>query len=83
MRMDQVLTIDEFLRECYAAAVHVTPPIPGARHIAVKAGSDLDLAEKPDGCRCDRWGHPCLECDEHKVQAKTELPISAPAKQTG
>jgi hypothetical protein len=20
------------------------------------------------GCTCDRWGHPCARCDEHKQQ---------------
>jgi len=34
------------------------------------------------GCNCDRWGHPCSDCDEHKVEAKTQLPLSASAKQT-
>ena len=34
------------------------------------------------GCNCDRWGHPCLGCDERKVQPKAELSISSPAKQT-
>jgi len=34
------------------------------------------------GCNCDRWGHPCLGCEEPKVQPKAKFSISAPAKQT-
>jgi hypothetical protein len=32
------------------------------------------------GCNCDRWGHPCLSCDEREVQMKAQVPISSPAK---
>jgi hypothetical protein len=32
------------------------------------------------GCNCDRWGHPCPDCDERKIQPKAELPILSPAK---
>jgi hypothetical protein len=34
------------------------------------------------GCTCDRWGHPCLGCDDSKVQPKTKLASSALAQQT-
>jgi hypothetical protein len=35
------------------------------------------------GCNCDRWGHPCADSDEGKIQRKTELPISSPAERHG
>ena len=34
------------------------------------------------GCNCDRWGHPCVGCNEGKVQPKAEFPISSRAKRT-
>jgi hypothetical protein len=38
-------------------------------------------AEAVAGCNCDRWGHPCVGCNEHKVQPKAEFPIPSAAKQ--
>jgi hypothetical protein len=37
-------------------------------------------SEGTPGCNCDRWGHPCPNCVEYKVQPKAELPISTPAE---
>jgi hypothetical protein len=67
MRTDQVLTMEEFLHERCVAGIRVTPPIPGARHIPVTAEKDLNSALKPNGCQCDRWGHPCPDCLERKT----------------
>ena len=38
--------------------------------------------EKSQGCNCDRWGHPCANCDERSLQPKTELPISESNQET-
>ena len=34
------------------------------------------------GCNCARWGHPCPGRVEPVIQPKTDIPISAPGKQT-
>ena len=83
MKADSVLTIDEYLAKRLVASKRVSPPAASARHVAITAQIDVDPQAATIGCRCDRWGHPCVDCDEHKVQAKTQLPLSAPAKQTG
>jgi hypothetical protein len=52
------------------------PSLQNVAGIKVKAHA----REGAPGCKCDRWGHPCPDCDERKIQPKAELPISSPAK---
>jgi hypothetical protein len=65
MKTDVVLTIDEYLDQCCALAKPVSPPTHDARHVPITTGGDVDLHPKERGCRCDRWGHPCLDCIEN------------------
>ena len=30
------------------------------------------------GCTCDRWGHPCEGCVDHRIRIKTARPFSLP-----
>jgi hypothetical protein len=55
-----------------------------ARLLLQNAASNKVTVRKtePFGCNCDRWGHPCPDCDERKIQPKAELPISSPVKKT-
>lgn len=46
----------------------------------VRARLPLRETEALAGGNCDRWGHPCLGCDEREVQMKAQVPISSPAK---
>lgn len=34
----------------------------------------LSETEAVAGCNCDRWGHPCAGCLDHKKPNETETP---------
>ena len=74
MKTDVVLTMDECLDQCCVTTKHVRPPAPVARHVPITAENDLDSGTEAHGCRCDRWGHPCPGCLEHKLQTRTTAP---------
>jgi hypothetical protein len=74
MKTDVVLTMDEYFDQCCVATKHVRPPASDARHISITGGDNLDLNAGQHGCRCDRWGHPCPGCLEHKLQTRTTAP---------
>jgi len=59
MKTDVVLTMDEYLNAC-CVTPGVKPPGKDARHVAITTEDNTDLHRKERGCRCDRWGHPCL-----------------------
>jgi hypothetical protein len=47
-----------------------------ARLLLQNAALGETTVRKPEavaGCTCDRWGHPCAACTEHKVQGTTNL----------
>jgi len=67
MKRDSVLTVDEFLKECVVAPVHNRAPSPTARRVAIE--EEKNLVHKIEiGCRCDRWGHPCANCQDRKLE---------------
>ena len=71
MKTDQVLTMDEYPTELCIAPKQVSPPDGDAGHIPITAENDLPSETEAHGCRCDRWGHPCPGCLEHKPQTHT------------
>jgi hypothetical protein len=75
MKMDVVLTKDEYLNACCVAPHHVKPPAKDARHVPITAEADLDLKNEAHGCRCDRWGHPCPECLESMHDAEQDATV--------
>ena len=62
MKTDVVLTMDEYLDQCCALAKPVSPPARDARHVAIAAENEPHSGRAAQGCRCDRWGHPCPDC---------------------
>jgi hypothetical protein len=82
MKTDVVLTMKEYLNGCCGAPHHIKAPAKDARHVPIAAEKDVHAGTKARNCTCDRWGHPCPDCDERKIQPKAELPISSPAKKT-
>jgi hypothetical protein len=66
MKTDLVLTMDECLAMCCNVPNRVNPPGKDARHIPITAGGDLETKNDGHGCTCDRWGHPCPGCTNHK-----------------
>ena len=64
MKTDVVLTMNEYLDQCWVSHKPVSPPASDARHVLVTAVNDLDSGGAAHGCRCDRWGHPCPGCVE-------------------
>ena len=81
MKTDRVLTMDECFNEWGAVPMHVDPPTCDARHIPIAEETDAGLRRNGCSCNCDRWGHPCPNCVEPKIQPQLELPPSLPAKQ--
>lgn len=67
MKTDTILTTDEYFAACYALPKHVSPPADNARHIPITDEADISPRNKEHGCRCDRWGHPCPNCPEHRT----------------
>lgn len=65
MKMDVVLTMNEYLKACRAARL-VRPPARDARHIPITLENFVEAHPKEHACRCDRWGHPCPDCAENK-----------------
>ena len=61
MKTDLVLTMDQYLNACCVGR-RVKPPAKDARHVPITAQDKVDLHREKRGCRCDRWGHPCVEC---------------------
>jgi hypothetical protein len=43
MKTDVVLTMDEYLDQCFAFPKPVSPPAPEARHVPIKPESDVNL----------------------------------------
>ena len=68
MKTDLVLTAGEYLAMCYDVPAHVNPPGKDARHIPITAGGDIGTKNEGHSCSCDRWGHPCPGCTEHKKE---------------
>lgn len=66
MKTDVVLTIDEYRALCCDVPKHVNPPARDARYIPITAEGDVELNTDANGCRCDRWGHPCPDCTDDK-----------------
>ena len=81
MKADRVLTMDEYPNEICVVPKHVRPPAADARHIPIRADDDVHPDTDADGCRCDRWGHPCPGCLEGKLQEGTTPPNFSSVKQ--
>jgi hypothetical protein len=64
MKTDLVLTMDEYLNAC-CVTPRVKPPAKDARHVPITTESDANLHLRKRGCRCDRWGHPCVGCADN------------------
>jgi hypothetical protein len=64
MKTDLVLTMDEYLNAC-CVAPRVKPPAKDALHVPITAQDNVDLHPEKRGCRCDRWGHPCVDCADN------------------
>lgn len=64
MKTDLVLTMDEYLNAC-TVAPPVKAPAKDARHIPITTERDANLHTKKHACRCDRWGHPCVDCNDN------------------
>jgi len=64
MKTDLVLTMDEYLN-AWCVAPRVKPPAKDARHVPITAQDNIDLHPEKRGCRCDRWGHPCVDCTDN------------------
>jgi len=79
MKTDLVLTMAEYLAMCDYMPKHVNPPGKEARHIAVR--SDVESRNEEHGCRCDRWGHPCPNCTDHKQGQRATVQDLATKKQ--
>ena len=81
MKTDVVLTMDEFLNACCAVPHHIKPPADGVRHVPIAEQKDVHIGNNGHSCNCDRWGHPCANCVEPKIQPRSELPAFLPVKQ--
>ena len=81
MKTDRVLTMDEYFNGWGAVPMHVDSPACDARHIPIAQKKDVDFGPNARSCNCDRWGHPCPNCVEPKIQQQLQLPISLPVKQ--
>jgi hypothetical protein len=81
MKTDRVLTMQECLNEWGVVSMHVDPPRRDARHIPIAEEKDVNLGRNVRSCNCDRWGHPCPNCVEPKIQPRLQLPTSPPVKE--
>jgi hypothetical protein len=64
MKTDLVLTMDEYLNAC-TVAPPVKAPAKDARHIPITTEGDANIHTKKRACRCDRWGHPCVDLNDN------------------
>jgi hypothetical protein len=64
MKTDLVLTMDQYLN-AWCVAPRVKAPTRDARHIPITTEGDVNLHPKKRACRCDRWGHPCVDCNDN------------------
>ena len=80
MKTDRVLTMDECLNEWGMVSTRVESAGCDARHIPIAEEKDVDFKRNARSCNCDRWGHPCPNCVEPKIQPRLELSASS-AKQ--
>jgi hypothetical protein len=61
MKKDLILTLDEYLKaRCVARLIE--PPAKYARHVPITTNDNAALYPEKRACRCDRWGHPCIDC---------------------
>ena len=81
MKMDRVLTMEEFLDKWCVVPMRVDPPACDARHIPIAEEKDVYSGRNARSCNCDRWGHLCPNCAEPKIQPRLELPTSLSIKQ--
>jgi hypothetical protein len=46
------------------------------------ASGELQVRQSQEraGCNCDRWGHPCSGCVEHKIRPEPGSAISSKIK---
>jgi len=75
MKTDRVLTISECLANWYIGAISVKLPTGDARHVPISA-DETHRTEKAGHCRCDRWGHPCEDCEHFRTKATKATPES-------
>jgi hypothetical protein len=71
MKTDVVLTMNEYLDQCWIPPKRVIPPARDARHVPITAENELDSGTEAHGCTCDRWGHPypgCVKCRHEAEQ---------------
>jgi hypothetical protein len=68
MKTDVVLTMNEYLDQCWVPPKPVSPPARDARHVPITAGNELDSGTEAHRCQCDRWGHPCPVKSRHEAE---------------
>ena len=61
MKRDLILTLDEYVKARCVARL-IKPPAEHARHVPITTGDGVARHSEKRGCRCDRWGHPCVDC---------------------
>lgn len=63
MKADLILTLDEYLKaRCVAGLIKA--PGKQARHVPITTEDNTAPRPEKRGCRCDRWGHPCVDCTD-------------------
>jgi hypothetical protein len=70
MKTDVVLTMNEYLDQCWVLPKPVSRPSSDARHVPITGEKEPDSGGEAHGCRCDRWGHPCPGCVESRYEAE-------------
>ena len=75
MKTDVVLTMNEYLDQCWVPPKPVIPPARDARHVPITTENELDSGGEAHGCRCDRWDHPCPACVESRHEAEENAAV--------
>ena len=68
VKKDPVLTAAEFLHPSDIGPKRVRLPSREARRVPITGDQDFTSDTEMHSCRCDRWGHPCPDCLDGKLQ---------------
>jgi hypothetical protein len=72
MKTDVVLTMNEYLDQCWIPPKRVIPPARDARHVPITAENELDSGTEAHGCTCDSLGPSVSRMRQMSARGRAE-----------